>query len=157
MDLGPPPATIISLPFVNGEEAETYGLEVALEWRTTDWWSLIGTYSFIDGDIRNKDTDVKRDIRAPRNQVSLRSSMNLPQDWEFDIWARYVDDIQTTDIDSYVDLDIRLGWFPIPELELALVGQNLIDGQRQEFLPELVQVAATEVERGIYFKAAWHF
>jgi len=156
-DPGPPPVTTISQAFTNNQEAETYGLEIALEWRTTDWWSLIGTYTFIDGEISNKETGTKSDIRAPRNQISLRSNMNLPYNLELDIWARYVDRIQNTDIDSYMDLDIHLGWFPIPELELVLVGQNLIDSQRQEFQPQFVQVAATEVQRGVYFKAAWHF
>ena len=55
-------------------------------------------------------------------------------------------------VDSYHTLDIRLGWRLNDNIELAIVGQNLIDDHHLEFIPEFIDTAPTEVERGVYGK-----
>jgi iron complex outermembrane receptor protein len=52
-------------------------------------------------------------------------------------------------VPSYTSLDVRLGWRPLPRLELSLVGQNLLDPRHREF------GGGVEIERGVYAKAAW--
>ena len=61
--------------------------------------------------------------------------IDLGRGWEFDLWPRYVDNLSGESIDSYVDLDARLGWRPTDSVEFSLVGQNLIDSRRKETRP----------------------
>ena len=94
---------------------------------------------------------------SPRHQFSLQSSFNLPGDVELDLWARYVDRLPAFDISSYVTLDARLAWAPVDDLELALVGQNLLENRHPEFEPEFLGTVATEVQRSVYAKITWRF
>jgi iron complex outermembrane receptor protein len=83
--------------------------------------------------------------------------MELPKNWELDFWFRFVDELPALNIDSYTTLDVRLAWIPVPDLEIALVGQNLLDDQHPEFESERNDTQSTEVERGVYGKITWRF
>jgi iron complex outermembrane receptor protein len=56
-----------------------------------------------------------------------------------------------------VELDVKLGWKPRPDLELSLVGQNLLDRHHEEFLPDFIATQPTEVERSFHIKGIWSF
>ena len=64
---------------------------------------------------------------------------------------------RTIGVPSYISLDARLGWRPTPNLELSVVGQNLLDQDRLEFVDTDTAVAPTAVPRGIYGQAVWRF
>ena len=84
--------------------------------------------------------------------------MELPHHFELDTWLRFVDELPTFPVDRYVTLDARLGWKPFKNLELSIVGQNLIEGYHQEFALETLDISInTEVERSIYGKITWRF
>jgi iron complex outermembrane receptor protein len=51
---------------------------------------------------------------------------------------------------AYTTLDARLAWFPIRELEIAVVGQHLLEAEHAEYGPD-------QIERGIYGKVTWRF
>jgi iron complex outermembrane receptor protein len=146
----------------NKMDGSTYGVELALDWRVFDWWRLAGAYTFLkmqlhlDGDSRDPfSEDAEGEI--PRHQASLRSSMDLMKNLQLDSWVRYVDHLPSQGVDSYVTLDLRLAWEPRKDLELSIVGQNLLDSQRPEFMPEIVATTPTEVQRGVYGKITWKF
>jgi iron complex outermembrane receptor protein len=57
-------------------------------------------------------------------------------------------------IDAYSELDVRLAWRASEQVELSLVGQNLLHDHHLEFgTPQ----TRGEIERGVYGKAAWRF
>jgi iron complex outermembrane receptor protein len=148
----------------NKLEAETWGLEVAVDWRVRDWWRLQGNYALLkvnlspeSGSSDNFSSLVYEDS-SPQQQMSLRSSFDLSRAWEFDLWLRYVDRIAVyiTEIDDYFGLDMRLAWHPVEGLELALVGQNLLESSHQEFQTEMGTIP-TAVPRGFYGQIKWQF
>jgi iron complex outermembrane receptor protein len=79
-----------------------------------------------------------------------------------DILFRYVDSNKaigffgSTVINDYVSMDIRLAWNPINNLELSLVGQNLLAKQHLEYRQEAI-TTPTEIDRGMYGKVVWQF
>jgi iron complex outermembrane receptor protein len=83
--------------------------------------------------------------------------MDMMQDLSLDCWARYVDDLPSQEMDSYITLDVRLGWKVRENVELSVVGQNLLDDRHPEYEPEFVDTIATEVERSVYGKVTWQF
>ncbi len=54
-------------------------------------------------------------------------------------------------------MDVRLGWRPTRNLELSLVGQNLLANHHAEFRPSSIATQATEVERSVYGRITLRF
>jgi iron complex outermembrane receptor protein len=94
---------------------------------------------------------------SPHNQVRLQSHWDLARSWQFDLALRYVDSLVALDVPSYISMDVRLGWTPTENLELAVVGQNLLDSHHPEFGPQAYQMQSTEVERSVFAKATWRY
>jgi iron complex outermembrane receptor protein len=83
--------------------------------------------------------------------------MNLPHNVEFDSWLRFVDNLKTGNISSYIELDLRLGWRPFKRWDISLVGQNLLDKHHPEFQPSFIVTQQTEIQRSVYGKITWNF
>ena len=132
---------------------EIYGAEVSARCDLTDDWRVHAYYNYVDGVTRFA-------ALGPENQASLRSSHDLPNNLEFDWWLRFVDfiDSQYGTAESYIDLDVRLGWRFGENLEMAVVGQNLIEGSRREFMDDVtIKTPATEAQRAVYFQFTFRF
>jgi iron complex outermembrane recepter protein len=159
-----PSPSHLSIPLVidNRMKGETYGVELAADWRVQDWWRLKGAYTYLgmslDPDRTSKDTfSALADGEVPHNQVSLRSTMDLPGHVEVDLWGRYVDPLPTLKVGSYFTLDVRLAWRPRQDVELAIVGQNLLDSHTLQWSLDRDNRFVTEVERGVYGKLTYGF
>ena len=144
-------------------DAETCGVELAVEWQPLAWWRLRGTYAFLNVDHRLNPRIMdllSRPLRSdsPRHQAGLESHIDLPGNVEIDATFRYVGAIDDSVVmDDYFNLDLRLGWHPSKNLEIALVGQNLLEKQHPEFTAAFIDSVPTQVERGIYGKVTWQF
>ena len=157
---------IVPLYIDNMMSGNTYGLEVLLNLKALEWWNIQVVYSLLETNLKvNKDSKDQWSEKyvdiAPQNQVSFRSSLNFGNT-DIDLWLRYVDNILWGSFDykapdSYITLDLRVGWRPIKNLEFSIVGQNLIDSRHAEFRPELMDTVPTEVERSVYGKITWTF
>jgi len=105
---------------------------------------------------------------SPQQQVYLQSSWDLPGHVEFDLIGRYVDRLRgfnpnnlpgTADVvNQYLSLDVRLAWWPRERVEVAVVGQNLLDNHHPESGSNpLVRAPLAEIQRGVYGKVTWQF
>ncbi len=143
-------------------EGETYGAELTADWRISGGWRLSAAYSRLEMRLRNRFAPADPTVpstagQSPQQQLFLRSAVDLPGNVELDLTARYVDALPTGGVESYTGLDLRLGWKPHADLELSLVGQNLLEGEHLEFAPEIIPTRPTAVERGVYGKVTWRF
>jgi iron complex outermembrane recepter protein len=155
-----------SYTLANEMHGHAYGVELAGEWSPVPWWRLHATYSYlrIKMNLEEPSTDTINQNDAegdsPRHQFTVRSGLDLGKGWEFDCWLRgagrlaYIDGVS---IPGYVTMDTRLAWKPVPKLEIALVGQNLLHRHTPEFIPEFINTFATEVQRSVYGKVTWKF
>jgi iron complex outermembrane receptor protein len=145
---------------LNGLRAKTYGVELSLAWQATDWWRLRGGYTYFRKDLDlGRSGDVNRgrgEGNDPHHQFLIQSMINLPANVELDSVLRYVDNLNQRGplVPSYVSLDLRLGWRPVPNWEFALVGQNLLDKRHAEFG---ARATRQEIPRGVYGKVTWKF
>jgi iron complex outermembrane recepter protein len=152
----------------NFGRAETCGVELAADYKALSWWRLRGTYTWMR--VLKTETDPGASFtniqgESPQHQVSLRSSMDLSRNIELDLWLRYVGALEfrdspesaSTPINRYLTLDTRVAWKPWKSLELALVGQNLLQKAHREYHPQLITTQPTSVGRGMYGKLTWQF
>jgi iron complex outermembrane receptor protein len=155
-----PPAPLLRV-LGNGQEGESYGAELRIDYRARDWWRLQAGYSELRVEIRPKPGSGDRSFGAAeaadsKHHLSFRSSLDLPGELELDGTFRYVSRITNPrlSVPGYSELDLRLAWLARPRLEFAIVGQNLLHDQHVEFgAPGSQQ----EIERSVYAKAAWSF
>jgi iron complex outermembrane receptor protein len=157
----PYPHYVVPVLVGNDLDGETYGTELALDWRASKIWRWRAAYTFLEVRL---DTPQSPDLAglaaaggSPRHQLALGGSADLAHGIELDAFLRRVDDLESSGVDGYTTLDLRLGWRARPGLELALVGQNLLDGSHVEFAPEVIPTHPTAVERGWYGNVAWRF
>ncbi len=131
----PPPHLILPIAFANSGSADTYGVELSTNWTVAEHWRLAANYTFLR--MIRRVFPAKRMIlaRDPCHQVYLRSSWDLCKDVDFDLTARYVDCLTLLQVPSYITMDLRLAWRPRKHLELAVVGQNLLQPYHYEFGP----------------------
>jgi len=144
----------------NNTDADSWGFEIAADWAPVPRWQLRIGYSFVDIHLDSPATDPVTGVTesdTPEQQLFVQSRLNLPHNVEFDTTLRFVDSLQSLDVDSYVEMDARLGWRPREDLEISLVAQNLFDSGHYEFAPTFVNSVPTQVERGVYAKVTWKF
>jgi iron complex outermembrane recepter protein len=155
-----PPSITTPLQLGNFGRAETCGVELAADFKILSWWRAKMAYSFLELVKTESDPGTSfSDLRGenPQHQVSLRSAMDLTKSVEMDLWLRYVSALTAFDIGTYVTLDARLAWKPLDNLELSLVGQNLLKDRHMEFVPQFISTQPAAVGPSVYGKASWKF
>ena len=163
-----PGTAVLPVLLQNRMEGETYGVEIGADWRPMKWWRLYGTYSFLKTNLtpdRSLPAGTRFEAesaegRSPQHQFFLQSSFDLPRNLEFDLTGRFVDSLPGFDpeISSYFALDARVAWRPRKVLEIAVVGQNLLDDHHPEFGASSVLAApVVEIRRNVYAKISWWF
>ncbi len=157
----PAPHIIVPIFPDNKSSGENYGVELIAQWQALNWWRLQGSYSYLQMQLHanNSSTSVSPDAAegdAPHHQFVFRSSMDLLEEIHLDTTIRYVDNLPNQNIDSYTEMDIRIAWMPVKDLELSIVGQNLLDSQHAEFSNGPFSTSL-EVQRGFYGKFSWNY
>lgn len=154
--------------FSNTISAEVYGLEFTTQWSPTDWLKTELSYSYIDIKMKDQQSLTGIDQQAmiegssPQNQISLKASIALQENLHLNLWGRYVDELKKSSIvadfpvKDYTTLDANIRWQPVDDLELSLVGQNLLDNKHLEFISEQF-TEPTEIGRSLYAKLTWRF
>lgn len=143
----------------NGLEGETYGLELGVDYHPTDWWRLRAGYTHLQLHVQpgpgSRDTSKgSGESHDANHHVSLWSMWDLPARLELDLGLRYVSHIANQQVPAYAEVDARLGWRPRPNLEVSIVGQNLLHSRHVEFG---ARPNRYEIERSVYGKVTWRF
>jgi iron complex outermembrane receptor protein len=148
----------------------THGLELASDWKPTNWLKLQLGYTYLGFDLKVEADSLSSNLAeitefvSPQHQFSIQSAININKDLQLNLWARYVDtlkasrDIRFSDmtVDEYLTLDANVVWRPMEKLELMLVGQNLLNSSHLEYVSEF-STPLTEIERSVYGKLTYRF
>jgi iron complex outermembrane receptor protein len=149
----------------NGMRGDTFGAELAARWEPVLSWRLDVAYTWLrmalelePGSLADPGQPEFLEELSPRHQVSVRSTHDLPHELELDVVGRYVDELESLGFESYTELDLGLRWLPSADLEVALVGRDLLDSHHpeQDFALSASGMP-TEVERSGYLKVVWSF
>lgn len=142
--------------FANKTEADSYGGELALGWTPTPGMTVRPFYSYLNIDARadadSTDTTTADSLErsSPRHSAGLHLSLNPWPQVTVDGFLRYVDELRRTNVPDYTELNFRLGWRPLPAVEVALVGADLLHDSHPES-------ASTEIERAAWLDVLWNW
>ena len=157
-----PAPGLVTVPLVadNRLDARGYGVEVSGVWSVTESWRLDAGYTLMLLDIQQRNSADPsaqgQEDDTPANQFHLGSRLDLPWNFELDTALYWVDRVSNQQVEDYARLDARLGWRPFPQLDLSIVGQNLAQGEHDEFGPSFTALP-TSVPRSFYGKVTWRY
>jgi len=154
-----PPTQSLLLPaqFANEIDGKANGAEIAIDWLARDNWRMKVTYSYLDLKFRSPSAGEYSSAEDPKHQFSVQSQLAVGGAADFDIWLRYVDDLDYFNIDSYWTMDARLAWRVRDDLELSIAGKNLLESGHVEFASETEDIPITEIERSYLAELRWSF
>jgi iron complex outermembrane recepter protein len=158
----PPSHNLISSTWQNANGGNTFGAEVSADWQATDRLRLEGSYTCLKSQLDSEQVGTEEQENSPRHQFQVRSRVLLAEGWELNTAAYWVGAIQTPSGDStahipaYLRLDVGVIWRPRPDLDIALIGQNLADDQHAEFASQQSSLI-TEIPRSAAARVLWRF
>lgn len=120
----------------NDGDGDSYGVEVALDLKPCEPWSLRSAYTFFGGDYEDQEfnEDLDTDDYHPKHQFNLRSYIDLGEDWEFDSGLYVVEGLGSDyDEADRWRVDLRLGWQATEDLALAIGAQQINESTQSEF------------------------
>jgi iron complex outermembrane receptor protein len=150
-----------NLNLANMMKGITWGIELAAAWQALEGVRFQGGYTymrmllFLDpgstdpGSINAQNND-------PHHMGFLRASVDLVKDVQLDLIGRAVGSLVNRNVAGYADMDVRIGWHILPNLEASLVGQNLIH-PHFESANTAFGDQATQAPRGVYASLNWRF
>ncbi len=150
------PQLLIPIQFTNQARGETYGFEVAGQWRVLPGWRLEANYSLLKMNLHQPDTlatvqdDSFVEGESPQQQFNLHSALDLPHDIRLDTMLRYVGRLASHPVPDYVELDVNLAWKPVAWAELSVVGRNLLSDDHPEFIDQALATLPVRVQRSVF-------
>lgn len=148
----------------NGVEGEGYGGELSLGWQPGKTLDFRLTYSALRMHLESKpgssDTSTAEaaESASPQQQAGLRAAWQPAADWTAWAFLRHVGAASRSSpngrVPAYTELNLRLAWQAARQLELALIGDNLLDDQHGE-LRSVIGPAYVEVPRSGLLELRW--
>jgi iron complex outermembrane receptor protein len=165
----PPTSALIDFIIGNRTESTVHGIELSAKWQATTDWLLSAEYSYSKTNIDSVASDFISPFLAkimPQQQVIVRSQYDVTANIDTDFTLRYVDRVANDtisintpniNIDSYIDLDVRLAWRPSDEMTLSVIGKNLLDSQKLENYDNFFNLQQIEIQRSVLVQAELAF
>lgn len=155
-----PPHLVLPVQHQDWMAGRSHGLEASLLWRVRDDWKLRLGYAYLDIDLipspeSNNPSSQRAAYRSPRHQLQLHSLWDLTDNQDLDAHLYHTDGLSHPDVPAYWKLDLRYAWRPDPNLELSLIGRDLLDADHPEFLYTRRIGEPSETPRSIFLQLDW--
>jgi len=160
----PGPHTVIDIPYANQIAGATDGFEISPTWNVTSAWRIAGSYSFLTAgmhatggvvDISSTGSIQTYEGSSPRQELELRSFLNLPFHFEFDPSYRYVSALPAQKVNAYQTMDARFG-FNYRQFQFTVDGQNLFQPSHFEWGTGDPAQALIGIRRAVYGSIVWN-
>jgi iron complex outermembrane receptor protein len=153
------PLPLFGFEFQNLGKGTTRGLELWSRWQATADWRLSGGLVTQDINIGlkpgSRDSNINNlSTNDPKLHWLLRSSYDISDAHQLDLTLRYQGKLPNPAVPSYHELDLQWLWKPHANLELALIGQNLLHSEHPEFAAAPTR---SVFERSALVKVTWRF
>lgn len=135
----------------NGTQGYSNGAELSANYQLLKSWRLRGGYTYFNKKLENKPGhtfDFYSLGNDPKNSFLLQSMTDLPNNFQFNITARYSDKRPNPYTPDYFTFDANLAW-RYKQFEISLAGQNLWEDKHIEL--------GSQISRSIYGKLTCRF
>ncbi|MCA9726722.1 MAG: TonB-dependent receptor [Candidatus Eisenbacteria bacterium] len=148
----PEPVVILPLRLINVSNGTTNGAELATEWQPRPEIRLRTGYTWLNArnsHAGSSETSLFDEFASiPRHQVFVHGMFDVGRTIDLDAIVRYVDAIESLKTSAYTLLDLRIGWWARPTVELSAAGRNL--GKIHTEFPFELDSYSSKIEPGFY-------
>jgi iron complex outermembrane receptor protein len=155
-----PAVGVLPVTLGNTLEGRSHGLEVGVNLQPVAWWRTHASYTWLNTSIDR--SAGSRDIGGgasegndPNYLFSIRTAVDLSRRVELDVMLRAVDRLPNPAVPAYAEMNLRLGWHATPQMDLWIVGHDLLHQQHPEFGTSIPR--RVEAERGIRLGSTFRF
>jgi len=150
------PVGTLTFAAANLFHGESYGGEAVLTVTANESWRLTASYSLLLMHAHGEPAGDAAEFgsNAPTHQAVLRSAYDFTRHASLDAQFRYVDSVLV--VPAYITADLRWSYRPTANLELSLLGQNLLDRHHPE-QASTIGAPTIEVPRGFSARILWRF
>jgi iron complex outermembrane receptor protein len=158
----------LTLPinFANQMAGKAYGVELVGNWQVMPNWRLHGSYSWLKFDLNPRPGSSGSATfgsagSSPRQMAQIHSVHNLPNNLELDANLYFTDKLSFNDgrsvrnMAATTQLDLRLGWRLGRNLELSIVGRNLLKKSQAAYIAD--DVMASQIPRSVLAQVRWTY
>jgi iron complex outermembrane receptor protein len=146
--------------FRNMGDGHVRGIEMWGRWQPVDSWRL--NAGFVVQSVRTGLMEGSKDASGvsglatndPGRHWLLRSSHDLSAQTQFDWTLRYTGALSNPKVPAYHELDMQWMWKPTHNIDVALIGQNLLHASHPEFGGA---AGRSLYERSAQLKLTWRF
>lgn len=140
------------------------GLEVNFRYQPQWWVTLKGSYTYLHQtyvDYPIQDRQTASAIRSnkgqdPNNRFHVGVSLNPITNVELDANLYFTGPFREGAVAGYHRFDLRLAWKPKENLEIELVGQDMLQASHKSNV-ESVMGAESKIQQRYYMSAAYHY
>jgi iron complex outermembrane receptor protein len=114
------------------------GIEVSVRVQPVPMARAMVSYAFLTHDLELAPGVLdlgggRADVADPRHQLQVHGRFDLPRAVELDVYWRRVGELPDPGAPPWSDLTLRGGWRPHADMELSLVGRDLLHRTHREF------------------------
>ena len=135
----------------NTGELDLYGVELTGSWRPMSGWLVNVNYSY--SEVLAEKNQADEAAAVPRHIGSVRVSWDILSNLGLDVTGYRLSSrklLGGSEIDAFTSLNAALRWQESPNVELRLVGQDLLNSNQFEGSASVPRRDAVYVPRGIY-------
>jgi iron complex outermembrane receptor protein len=144
--------------FANEMEGSAHGLEMWGTYQVLPQWRISAGLTTLNQDLELKSgsndlTAPNGAGRDPSHTWQIRSSFNIAHDKEFDLSVRHAGELSSPEeVPEYTAVDARFGWRVRKDIELSVMGQNLLGTEHAEYGARQFR---SEIPQAVFFKVVW--
>jgi iron complex outermembrane receptor protein len=155
----PTPPSGFPIVLANNMNARVAGVEATVNYQAAPTWQLHAGYSRLSERFRFEPGSrgaalASAEHNDPRNQLWLRSFLDLPGRTELDAVFRFVGELRDPHVPRYGELTLHLGLRRGGSPEIGIVGDNLLHDRHPEFGNPQTR---GEFRRTIFGQLTWRF
>ncbi len=148
----------LAFVFDNNASGHSQGIEMWGSWQVRDNLKLSGGLVVQEVRVNTHPADILQasglGINDPSSHSIVRVSYDFNANHLLDVTARHMGKLNNPAVPAYTALDLRYAWKVMPDLELSVVGQNLLDSKHPEFSNAAIR---PEYDRSLFAKLQWYF
>ena len=143
----------------NSGSGKSKGIEILLSGAVTNWWDTKLSYSYLDLDVKSDPGTylLAGTGTSAKHQARFISYMNLTDNFSLDSTLHYVGRTQNKERKAYTDLDVRATYRINSQIDLSVVGSNLLHKRRLEYYHDSLPLELVYVPRTAYIEARVRF